>query len=82
MSRPVFLKCVSCGHEQEFKPLAPTVCVNCKSGWVEAHYDYPAFKRELLRGFRGEPLTSGAITRCFRLRAQRMLILARLEARL
>ena len=53
MSRPVFLKCVSCGHEQEFKPLAPTVCVNCKSGWVEAHYDYPAFKRELLRGLPG-----------------------------
>jgi threonine synthase len=53
MTQPVFLKCVSCDHEQDFELLAPTVCVKCKSGWVEAHYDYPAFKRELLRGLPG-----------------------------
>jgi threonine synthase len=29
------------------------VCEKCQSAWVEAHYDYPAFKRELLRGLPG-----------------------------
>lgn len=31
----------------------PTICENCNSSWVEANYDYKAFKRELLRGLPG-----------------------------
>jgi threonine synthase len=50
MSKPLYLKCVECGHEQAFVPLQPTVCQRCSSGWVDAHYDYPNFKREILRG--------------------------------
>jgi threonine synthase len=34
-------------------PNTPTVCTNCSSAWIEAHYDYKAFKRELLRGLPG-----------------------------
>jgi len=33
--------------------LAPTICEECKSAWVEPRYDYGAFKRELLRGLPG-----------------------------
>ena len=53
MSRPQFLKCVECGHEQSFVPLAQTVCENCESAWVDAYYDYANFKREILRGLPG-----------------------------
>ena len=56
MAKPQFMKCMQCGHQQEFQPLAPTICEKCNSAWVEAHYDYARFKRELLRGlpvFRG-----------------------------
>lgn len=53
MARPVYLECVHCGHRQLFQPLAPTICEACQSAWVEAHYDYTAFKRDLLRGLPG-----------------------------
>jgi threonine synthase len=53
MAKPKFLRCVHCGNEQSFIPLAPTICTNCGSAWVEAHYDYVSFKRELLRGLPG-----------------------------
>jgi threonine synthase len=53
MAKPLFLKCMECGHEQNYLPLTPTVCEKCKSGWVEANYDYPHFKRELLKGLPG-----------------------------
>lgn len=53
MARPEFLKCVECGHEQAYVPLAPTVCEKCNSGWVDAHYNYGSFKREILRGLPG-----------------------------
>ncbi len=55
MARPLFLQCVECGRRQPFVPLTPTVCEACGSGWVEAHYNYAAFKRELLRGLPGRP---------------------------
>jgi threonine synthase len=57
MTKPLFLKCVECGNQQAYVPLAPTLCEACKSGWVEAHYDYTVFKRELLRGLPGRPQT-------------------------
>jgi threonine synthase len=53
MARPKFMKCNECGNEQDYQPLSPTICLNCKSSWVDACYDYPAFKRELLRGLPG-----------------------------
>lgn len=53
MAKPKFLKCVHCSNEQSFIPLAPTICAKCGSAWVEAHYDYISFKRELLRGLPG-----------------------------
>jgi threonine synthase len=53
MAKPLFMKCMECGHQQHHVPFMPTVCENCKSGWVEASYDYPAFKREILRGLPG-----------------------------
>jgi threonine synthase len=34
-------------------PNSPTLCENCNSAWIEAHYDYKAFKREILRGLPG-----------------------------
>ncbi len=53
MATPQYLQCTACNHQQPYKPLTPTVCEKCGSGWVEAHYDYDSFKRELLRGFPG-----------------------------
>lgn len=55
MGLPLFLECVECGHRQSYQTLAPTICEECKSTWVEPHYDYPTFKRELLRGLPGRP---------------------------
>ena len=53
MTKPIFLQCVECGHQKAYTPLEPTICDQCNSSWVEAHYDYKSFKRELLRGFPG-----------------------------
>lgn len=36
-------------------PLTPPVCEACHSEWVEPHYDYAGFKRELMRGLPGRP---------------------------
>lgn len=55
MTKPLFLECAECGHQQAYQPLAPTVCDACQSTWVEAHYDYAAFKREALRGLPAQP---------------------------
>jgi threonine synthase len=55
MAKPQFMKCMQCGNEQEFVPLAPTKCEKCNSYWVEAQYDYKSFKRELLRGLPDRP---------------------------
>ena len=53
MSRPQFLECVICGNQQPYEPLLPAVCKHCNSQWLEAHYDYDSFKREILRGLPG-----------------------------
>ena len=55
MAKPKFMECMQCGHQQDFKPLAPTICEKCNSAWVEAQYDYTSFKRELLRGLPDRP---------------------------
>ncbi len=57
MAKPLFLECAACGHRQLYVPfpsVAP-VCEACQSDWLEPHYDYAAFKRELMRGLPGRP---------------------------
>lgn len=55
MALPQYLECVVCGAQQPYEPFIPAVCNHCQSQWLEAHYDYNAFKRELLRGLPGRP---------------------------
>jgi threonine synthase len=55
MAKPQFLECLKCGHQQPYQPFAVTTCPACQSDWLEACYDYEAFKRELLRGLSGRP---------------------------
>lgn len=53
IAHPAFLRCVECGHEQAYSAGSPTICERCQSSWAEAHYDYRAFKQELLKGLPG-----------------------------
>lgn len=55
MALPLFLECVVCGKQQPYEPFVAAVCKHCQSQWLEAHYDFNAFKRELLRGLPGRP---------------------------
>ena len=55
MAAPQFLKCVICGKQQPYEPFVPAICKDCNSQWLEAHYDYDAFKREILRSLPGRP---------------------------
>jgi threonine synthase len=55
MAKPVTLQCALCGHQQPYEPFVPAVCSQCESQWLEAHYDYDAFKREILRGLPNRP---------------------------
>jgi threonine synthase len=55
MATPLFLKCVLCGEQQPYEPFIPAVCKSCSSQWLEAHYDFEAFKREILRGLPNRP---------------------------
>jgi threonine synthase len=56
MSKPKFLECVLCGQQQPYVPFVLAICNHCHSQWLEARYDYNAFKREILRGLPGRPL--------------------------
>jgi threonine synthase len=53
MATPRYVECNLCGNQQPYEPFAPAVCKKCNSNWMEAHYEYDAFKRELLRGLPG-----------------------------
>ena len=53
MSKPKYLECVICGMQQPYEPFVPAVCNHCNSQWMEARYDYEAFKRDVLRGLPG-----------------------------
>ncbi len=55
MAKPTFLQCVLCGQQQPYEPFVPATCKHCQSQWLEAHYDYEAFKREILRGIPNRP---------------------------
>ena len=55
MAKPKFLQCALCGKQQPYEPFVPAVCTQCESQWLEAHYDYAAFKRDILRGLPNRP---------------------------
>ncbi|MBI3173221.1 MAG: threonine synthase [Chloroflexi bacterium] len=55
MATPIVLECNSCGAQQPYEPFVLPLCAKCGSQWMEARYDYVAFKREILRGLPGRP---------------------------
>jgi threonine synthase len=55
MATPKYLECNRCGNQQPYEPFVPAVCKQCDSQWLEARYDYDAFKREILRGLPNRP---------------------------
>jgi len=55
MATPKTLECNLCGHQQTYQPFSPAICEKCGSHWMEARYDYVAFKREILRGLPERP---------------------------
>ena len=55
MSMPKYLECNLCGNQQPYEPFSPAICKKCNSHWLEARYDYAAFKREILRGLPERP---------------------------
>ena len=55
MAAPKYLECNLCGNQQPYKPFSPAVCSRCEAQWLEARYDYEAFKREILRGLPNRP---------------------------
>src|SRR5689334_11558265 len=58
MATPKYLECNICGKQQPYERFVPAICKHCDSQWLEARYDYEAFKREILRGLPGRPLTN------------------------
>jgi threonine synthase len=55
MATPKHLECNFCGHQQPYQPFVSAICQKCGSQWLEARYDYDAFKREILRGLPNRP---------------------------
>ena len=55
MATPKYLECNLCGNQQSYEPFSPAICKKCGSHWMEARYDYEAFKREILRGLPERP---------------------------
>jgi threonine synthase len=55
MATPKYLECNLCGSRQSYEPFSPAICKKCESHWMEARYDYEAFKREILRGLPERP---------------------------
>ncbi|MBN2116826.1 MAG: pyridoxal-phosphate dependent enzyme [Anaerolineales bacterium] len=55
MALPKYLECNLCGSQQPYEPFVPAICKNCSAQWLEARYDYEAFKREILRGLPNRP---------------------------
>ncbi len=55
MAKPIHLECAVCGKQQPYEPFVPAICKSCGAQWLEAHYDFDNFKREILRGLPGRP---------------------------
>jgi len=56
MAIPKYLECNLCGSQQPYEPFVPAICKKCNAQWLEARYDFEAFKREILRGLPNRPL--------------------------
>ncbi|RPI95295.1 MAG: pyridoxal-phosphate dependent enzyme [Chloroflexi bacterium] len=55
MATPKYLVCTLCGNQQPYEPFVPAICKKCNAQWLEARYDFEAFKREILRGLPNRP---------------------------
>jgi threonine synthase len=55
MATPKYLECNLCGNQQPYEPFVPAICKKCSAQWLEARYDFDAFKREILRGLPNRP---------------------------
>jgi threonine synthase len=55
MAKPLFVECVHCQRRQPYVPFVAAACEACGSDWLEPHYDYAGFRREVLRGLPGRP---------------------------
>ncbi len=55
MGRPIAAICMDCGRGQPFSASITARCQSCGSEWLEPHYDYLRFKREVLQGLPGRP---------------------------
>jgi threonine synthase len=55
MAFPKQLQCNACGNQQPFVSFKELKCQACGSDWVDACYDYAAFKRALMAGLPGRP---------------------------
>jgi threonine synthase len=55
MAHPTHLQCNLCGEEQPYQPFTPAICRKCDSQWLAAHYEFDAFKRDILRGLPERP---------------------------
>ncbi len=55
MAKPKFLQCSICDNQQPYEPFVPAICKQCGSHWLEANYDYAAFKQNILRGLPNRP---------------------------
>jgi len=55
MATPKHLECNLCGNHQTYEPFSPAICEKCGSHWMEARYEYGAFKRDILRGLPERP---------------------------
>ena len=52
MSSPLFIQCMECSHQQPYLPMTLPVCEKCGGTWLEPHYDYAEFKRQVFCGLR------------------------------
>ena len=55
MAWPKFVQCAACGNQQPYELFVPVTCKKCQAPWLQAHYDFDGFKREILRGLPGRP---------------------------
>ncbi len=55
MGRPIAAICMDCGRGQPYSSSPTAQCQSCGSVWLEPHYDYLRFKREVLQGLPGRP---------------------------
>jgi threonine synthase len=53
MAVPLFVECMQCGNQQPYQPHVSGVCQKCGFAWLEPHYDYSSFKRQVFKGLHG-----------------------------